>query len=628
MAQVFLSYDRADAAKARSIAHALEKAGHSVWWDRHIKGGTQYSKAIEAALKSAEAIVVLWSRHSIDSPWVRDEAAMGRDTQRLVPALIEPIEPPLGFRQYQTVDLTTWKGRATSSEFREALAAIASLGAQPAEALPSGNPKSSKLTRRSVAAFIGLAIAVAAVLAWQAWSARSSAPVIAISPASQSSFARTLAEDLFVGLGAAQAGRIGSVELVRDDGRERANLILEVAGSPSSASLVLLRPQDRQLLFSQELETPNASAGRLEQSVQVAAAAALECAANALTSREQLPLETLKDYLQACAQFSSYYGTEEAYIPLGQLEQVVKREGRFVPAWRQLLLAGKFMRAVPTDNAKPSDQWLRTMIERAKQVDPAMPELGLAELELLPMVDFANRLKITGQLRSAHPDDLFVLTSRAEHLMQVGQNNEAVEEAERAARLHPLAPYSRSEYVRALAFSGRLERAFEELESFAVLEDVARNLTETRFRINLRYGDPRSSLAIFRRYGTSQMHEAFLLARIDQTEANRQRAIGLARAAAAQRGHYASFAEVLLEFGREDEAFETLMRVPVQRVDQFLLQTLFRPTLSRLRADPRFLKIAHRYGLLDYWRKSGEWPDFCSEPGLPYDCKAEAAKLN
>lgn len=29
----------------------------------------------------------------------------------------------------------------------------------------------------------------------------------------------------------------------------------------------------------------------------------------------------------------------------------------------------------------------------------------------------------------------------------------------------------------------------------------------------------------------------------------------------------------------------------------------------------------------DYWRKSGKWPDFCFRPDLPYDCKAEAARL-
>jgi hypothetical protein len=45
-----------------------------------------------------------------------------------------------------------------------------------------------------------------------------------------------------------------------------------------------------------------------------------------------------------------------------------------------------------------------------------------------------------------------------------------------------------------------------------------------------------------------------------------------------------------------------------------------------MRRDPRFMPLAARFGLPQYWLASGEWPDFCSEPGLPYDCKAEAGK--
>lgn len=99
MARVFLSYDREHTDQAHPIAAALERAGHSVWWDRHIKGGAQYSKEIEQALKDAGAVVVLWSERSIDSPWVRDEAATGRDSGRLVPVRIDAAEPPLDFRQ-------------------------------------------------------------------------------------------------------------------------------------------------------------------------------------------------------------------------------------------------------------------------------------------------------------------------------------------------------------------------------------------------------------------------------------------------------------------------------------------------------------------------------------------------
>jgi len=54
---------------------------------------------------------------------------------------------------------------------------------------------------------------------------------------------------------------------------------------------------------------------------------------------------------------------------------------------------------------------------------------------------------------------------------------------------------------------------------------------------------------------------------------------------------------------------------------------LFYFDMAPQRRDPRFMKLAARIGLVDYWTTSGHWPDFCSEPGLPYDCRKEAARL-
>jgi hypothetical protein len=31
------------------------------------------------------------------------------------------------------------------------------------------------------------------------------------------------------------------------------------------------------------------------------------------------------------------------------------------------------------------------------------------------------------------------------------------------------------------------------------------------------------------------------------------------------------------------------------------------------------MPLAAKIGLVDYWEQSGKWPDFCAEPGLPYD---------
>jgi len=53
---------------------------------------------------------------------------------------------------------------------------------------------------------------------------------------------------------------------------------------------------------------------------------------------------------------------------------------------------------------------------------------------------------------------------------------------------------------------------------------------------------------------------------------------------------------------------------------------MFQPDFAAVRADPRFMQVAARLGLVRYWRQSGFWPDFCASEKLPYDCKSEAAK--
>ena len=43
-----LSYAREDAARAKIVAVALDKAGHKVWWDQTIRAGAQYGKEYRA----------------------------------------------------------------------------------------------------------------------------------------------------------------------------------------------------------------------------------------------------------------------------------------------------------------------------------------------------------------------------------------------------------------------------------------------------------------------------------------------------------------------------------------------------------------------------------------------------
>jgi hypothetical protein len=91
-------------------------------------------------------------------------------------------------------------------------------------------------------------------------------------------------------------------------------------------------------------------------------------------------------------------------------------------------------------------------------------------------------------------------------------------------------------------------------------------------------------------------------------------------------GIYGWAIQALGEFNQIESVLGWIARTPTGTVAQNAY-LFFRPASAGLRKDPRFMQVAKRIGLVDYWRSSGKWPDFCQDPSVPYDCKAEAAKL-
>lgn len=168
---VFLSYSRADQAQARVLAQALEEAGLQVWWDTLIEGGAAFAKTIEAALVASDAVIVLWSANSVASDWVLDEAAHGRDLHKLVPLSIDGTLPPLGFRQYQSIDLVATGNGIDEASLQAVLRAVLPLAGR--EALPRATtrapaPKRVDASRRGLL-IGGGAVAVAAATGLIGW---------------------------------------------------------------------------------------------------------------------------------------------------------------------------------------------------------------------------------------------------------------------------------------------------------------------------------------------------------------------------------------------------------------------------------------------------------------------------
>lgn len=177
--RVFVSYARADSARVQPIVEALAAEGCDVWWDGHIPGGASFAREIQAALTAAQAVVVVWSATSVDSDWVRDEAAQGRDRGKLVPVRIDPVVAPLGFGQYQVIDLQGWPGDRAARSFRDLIGAIVRAGSGEAtrrEAAPM-SPAARPLSRRAFW-IAGAAAPAVALGGW--WLTRRTAPARSI----------------------------------------------------------------------------------------------------------------------------------------------------------------------------------------------------------------------------------------------------------------------------------------------------------------------------------------------------------------------------------------------------------------------------------------------------------------
>lgn len=119
MSDIFISYKREEQPTAKKLAAALERYGWSVWWDPHLRVGEHFDDVIEGALQEAKCVIVLWSRQSVASRYIRDEANYALSMDKLVPVAIEEVVLPFRFSGIQTAQLGGWDGADTFPEFHK-----------------------------------------------------------------------------------------------------------------------------------------------------------------------------------------------------------------------------------------------------------------------------------------------------------------------------------------------------------------------------------------------------------------------------------------------------------------------------------------------------------------------------
>lgn len=105
MVDVFISYKREERSRCERIANKLKALDLDVWFDARLPSGKSFDREIEASIKKARAVLVLWSPASVESEWVRNEAGIGKERGVLAAAQLAPCDLPIAFRSthYETV---------------------------------------------------------------------------------------------------------------------------------------------------------------------------------------------------------------------------------------------------------------------------------------------------------------------------------------------------------------------------------------------------------------------------------------------------------------------------------------------------------------------------------------------
>lgn len=639
MARVFLSYSRQDLAIATKLAGELERRGHELWWDRQLQGGARFASEIEAALDRADAVVVLWSRHSLKSAWVQDEASEGRDSGRLVPVTIDGCKPPLGFRQFHALEFDGKSARPGVEAIDAAIRALAGGEAKTGSAGPA--PHARPLPLRAIAAVALLvALAFAAILASRPGGGGSSRLTIAgfeaLSPDVPAEAAAALGDEILAALGTdsriiasrgdkdgAKEGFVASGSLRRSGDRLRFAVHLSEAGS------------GRQY-WSETFERPLASADVAPRQVAVAASLVIRCG---LTGRAQhggkLAEEALAAYLNYCAEYWAETGGRQMSATRGLdfARQAVAIEPDFARGWSAVgRMASWAMREASAGQAQGFRREAADAARKAIALDPSNSQA----YEVLAALEPRNsvvRERLHAKSVAVRPGDC-----GCEHvgyggfLAGVGRLGEALQQFERARDMVPTSVSVNASMAEGLFALGRNEEANKLIGPILELWPTSRQIHEAIVRTAFWTGTTEpalQSLANPATHFTAAEREAYtaaLKAVATGGHARADAARRLARLAGEPGARRALLITALAALGADREALALAADLfgTGGSPDQYVL---FEPALSETRRTPEFAALAQRIGLVRYWKESGRKPEFCAADGAPTICAAIGQRL-
>ena len=630
---IFLSYNREDQTVARRFAEAFEREGFSVWWDTTLRAGEAYDAVTEKALREARAVVVLWSKRSVESRWVRAEATLADRNGTLIPCMIEPCERPIMFELTQTAELAHWQGatddrawqgyvddvRRSVTRERAAVVAVETL----ADIVQAPTPPRETLL---------------AVLPFDNLS----------SDAEMAFFSDGVSEDILGrimrGSKLKVIGRTSSFQF-RGADKPRAAAALNAthvldgsirrAGDKVRIAAHLTEADGQTTLWTDRYDRGLEDIFAVQDEISEAIAAALDTAFFPLAAKPIDP--AIYDlYLKAR---EPVMGMEARRGTRALLQAVTAAAPEFADGWATLAMLNRLDEYdLPLREREPIAAAAKVAAARCLALDPENVDAVIALADFAPFGDFLPYDATVADIARLGAASSRAQVMRSLRLQCLGRGRESLEVARLARTIDPLDVVPFSNFGMATWQSG----AFA--EGRALLETAIERQPDNHYAaaaLILAWAHQQDWDAVDRltaparlaQYPLRELSGAALI-----TAGLRDLASGVGaamfdvvRASAERIGRVEPSVMIYFaEMGLVGDCYDLLDacrfgptgdKRDVLGLFAYRTHLLFPAAYTALRADPRFVRLCARLGLVEYWLQTGNWPD-CAQT-VPYDFRAE-----
>lgn len=641
---VFVSYATADRKQALSVCKALERRGTKCWIStRDVAPGENYQESIVRTLRSARAMVLVFSEAANNSDEIKKELSLASRYHVPVVALrLADVEPSDAFAYElstrQWIDAFDGWDRSIESlaqRIGDLQAAGTTASASSRAALPR---PASPIRRRGILAATAGAMLLLAIAG--AWFLLRPSPVAAHSMIVRLATFQRLSDDLpaampdairdeiiaafhedgVVGVSTASAPPSRSAPAyalagtIRRDG-DRIRVITRLSNERSDVTL-----------WSGSFAFDANQPSRVPRQIAVHAGNVLRCGLfGASTYPKAMPDPVLSEYLKFC----HYYWVEpQSGKMLHSARRAVGAAPSFAAGWSAVAIAAGL--ALFEENPGPRRETLRRegreAAAKALTLDPSNSEALAAQTRLMSSIDFAGQEALLKRAVTARP-----LDCGCEHwqysvmLQNVGRYADAAAEAAQAVDMLAFDRESQFSLARSLNVLGEREEAKQHFDSMIELEPdpaLAKDfIAVTEATETGDYPAAINALANPKLRTPAAQSAALVAAFRAIASGNAAMKLEAAKALFALPDDQQNYVVVrtLAVLGASREALQLFVKGINSRYDWPSL--LWYPSMRAVLNEPAFPAVAERMGLMNYWRTTRTKPDVCATKGPPPFCR-------